>query len=401
MTVVQRLGDNHSGDNDAASARPRLLVAGASVRAAVEAAGRWGVVRPVAADLFQDQDLNQADACWLLRPGYRNLPKLARDDSQLAAWMYTGALENYPQIVDRVRLPLLGNPADVLRQVRDPFQVVAALRDEGLACLEVTRVLTGSSASGRWLSKPLASAAGREIRFANSARGGRSRPGRYFQRWTAGQACAAAFVASPRGCRLLGVTRQLIGPEFGAPGPFQYAGSLGPLQLDRATHERWERIGQVVASRFRLIGLFGIDAIDTGSELMPVEVNPRYVASLEVLERGCGWNAIELHWRACCDDQLPTSAPLGDLPRAVGKRIVYAARMCQADAAFGAWVRRQNAASGVRIADIPAVGTAFKAGDPIATVIIDSSPGTSAQNVAAALAAAAREVACRMTPPPA
>ena len=67
-------------------------------------------------------------------------------------WMYTGGLENHPRLVARIaaRRPLLGNPADVLRRVRDPGEVKAALYRAGLGLLDehLRHCVTDAVASG-------------------------------------------------------------------------------------------------------------------------------------------------------------------------------------------------------------------------------------------------------------
>ena len=79
----------------------------------------------------------------------------------------------------------------------------------------------------------------------------------------------------------------------------RYAGSLGPLPLDPRRHASLTRIGEVLAREFDLRGLFGVDFIDDGAEPWPIEVNPRYTASIEVLERALSFSAVGWHVAAC------------------------------------------------------------------------------------------------------
>lgn len=50
----------------------------------------------------------------------------------------------------------------------------------------------------------------------------------------------------------------------------------------------FDEIGSILAAEFELAGLFGVDAIVAGDRVWPVEVNPRYTASAEIIERACG-----------------------------------------------------------------------------------------------------------------
>src|SRR5436190_2180226 len=69
---------------------------------------------------------------------------------------------------------------------------------------------------GRWLVKPVAGAGGAGIRRVRSPRSYR-RPV-YVQEFIVGESRSAVFVADAGGCRLLGVTRQLVGePWLHAP----------------------------------------------------------------------------------------------------------------------------------------------------------------------------------------
>jgi predicted ATP-grasp superfamily ATP-dependent carboligase len=77
-------------------------------------------------------------------------------------------------------------------------------------------------------------------------------------------------------------------------------------------------IGDVLAERFELVGLFGVDFVLNGDEVWTVEVNPRYTASVEIIERATGVRAIELHARACKGESVDVkragaSSPQGEI----------------------------------------------------------------------------------------
>ena len=107
------------------ASKERLLIVGASVRAAAFSALRAGF-RPLAADKFADTDLTACCPARRVADYPRGLPA-AVSAWPPCGWMYTGALENHPALVDRLAAsrPLDGNPGPVLRRIRDPFQVVA------------------------------------------------------------------------------------------------------------------------------------------------------------------------------------------------------------------------------------------------------------------------------------
>src|SRR5205085_2528059 len=79
---------------------------------------------------------------------------------------------------------------------------------------------------------------------------------------------------------------------------FQYAGSIGPLDCRR---EALESLGQTLVDAFALRGIFGVDFLFDGDRIRPVEVNPRYPASLEILERITRQPLLVHHFAAFAD----------------------------------------------------------------------------------------------------
>lgn len=378
----------------------RLLIAGASVRAAWQSAQRGGFHSVVLADLFGDVEVREAGTFHRLSSGYAELAEVAAAVG-VEAWMYTGALENHPDRVAAVSsgVPLWGNDAECLRAVRDPWRMAHALVDAGCAAPELARDGGQLPRDGSWLRKPLASAAGLGVRaWTGDADDGRPS---YFQRQLSGVSCGAVFVGAGGRAWLWGVTEQKIGAAHGAPRPFQYAGSHGPRRLDDAERAAWQAIGSCLARHFDLRGLFGVDALvarpgdtpgdTTGQDaidsvrVVPVEVNPRYTASVEVLERTSTWNAVTLQCHSCVsgllpgDPGFPAAEPAGPRARGCSKTIVYASETRAIDDEFHAWVRRQNEGTGMwpRVADIPPQGETIEAGHPVVTLLEDDQESVS------------------------
>ena len=103
---------------------------------------------------------------------------------------------------------------------------------------------------------------------------------------------SAVFLAAGGSAVLLGVTRQLVGCRWAGATGFRYVGSIGPLEIDRGLRRQFQRIGDCLADAFDMCGLFGIDAIVSGTDVWTIEVNPRLTASVEILERATGLAAI-------------------------------------------------------------------------------------------------------------
>src|SRR5262245_43868265 len=111
-----------------------VLLAGVSTRALAQSAARAGY-RVSAVDPFGDVDLRAVADVVPLRPfGADGVARLARSvPAHLVA--YTSNLENHPGLVAELARGrrLLGNPPDVLTQVRNPLLLARAVAAGGLA----------------------------------------------------------------------------------------------------------------------------------------------------------------------------------------------------------------------------------------------------------------------------
>jgi predicted ATP-grasp superfamily ATP-dependent carboligase len=400
-----------------------LLILGASARAAALSAVQAGF-RVTAGDLFADADLR------LVCPAVR-CASYTRGFAEIAAqsppgeWMYTGALENYPDLIDSIAAsrPLLGNKGPVVRAVRDPRRVHSALTRAGLRCPECCDTATGAPPltkggqgglllprDGNFLRKKRRSAGGTHVEIWNDANPAPpDDPKWFFQRRIAGIPCAAVYlgVASPpssppydggasggrqppgvslgrdiRRALLLGATEQLIGAPWCGGAGFQYCGSIGPLEVPHHTREQIERIGQALAAEFSLAGLFGVDFIlDERGDVWPVEVNPRFTASVEIIERATGISAVGLHVSACRGPTLTRSASEGEeaagsarrLPHNEGgswhgKAILFARQPTTIRPDIAKALLAASLSPRCEAADVPDAGAKIAAGAPVCTV---------------------------------
>jgi len=351
-----------------------LIVLGASARAAAFSIRRAGY-QPYSIDLFTDRDLAAiCPAVKIQRYPHDFLESLAAAPN--APWIYTGGLENYPRLVDRLAAirPLLGNRGDVSWHVRDPRLLTEPARDAGCSAPGMGGAAGSSSnAQPQWLVKPRRSSGGLAVRFACGEEIARPPRGTYLQQFIEGESASAVFVATSGRAVLLGMTRQLLGRDFGHDRPFIYVGSIGPLRLGDAEFKKLDRLGHVLAERFGLVGLFNVDFVRTTGGLWPVEVNPRYSASIEVLERISDRRFIEVHIDACERNALPVPARAMN-NQFSGKATVYARQHGRITGELEELVGKLNL-PGQRpgIADIPRAGERFVAGQPVVTVLCDGS----------------------------
>ena len=354
-----------------------LAIVGASTRAAAASAVRAGY-QPITADLFADADLRRIATATRITPYPDGLLDWLRT-IEPSAWMYTGALENHPDLVDAMAwlATLWGNPGDVLRCVRVPWNLSDALHHSGLLFPDTRDSPEGLPLDGTWLSKTYRGASGSGVRELTAPPPVREGLGEdadpyevVYQRRIAGTPCSAVFIGAGGEAALLGVTRQLVGaPWLGAHG-FQYSGSIGPLSLDERTLQTVAKIGNAIADRFELLGLFGVDLILDGDRVWTLEVNPRYAASIEVIERATGVHAIAAHVAACVETRLPDKTQI--LDRTHGKAVLYARRDVVISPEFAAWSLEQALAGPwPAVADVSVAGTTIEAGRPVLTLFAE------------------------------
>jgi len=345
-----------------------VLILGASCRAAAQSALR-ARLHPHCADYFADFDLHTI--CPVDRVQHRHA---GRDFLALAlsippsCWFYTGGFENHPAWVEQIsrRHRLWGVNARALRLVRDPLRVAAVLEDENIPVPAVRRDPLGLPRDGSWLEKPLRSGGGRDIvpLLANHEQISKSC---YFQERIDGPSYSALYIGERDGSRLVGVTEQLVG---NASSPFAYRGSIGPCPISVNLERKLVRLGQALASAFGLVGWFGVDFILCDDIPWPVEVNPRYTASVEIYELASRQALLGEHRRACEGGDTKAFAPsLPARPAVIAKKIVYANRT---------WVApridvRTDPSSDLfavnPIADVPWPEARFAPGDPVMTLL--------------------------------
>jgi predicted ATP-grasp superfamily ATP-dependent carboligase len=191
-----------------------------------------------------------------------------------------------------------------------------------------------------------------------------------------------------RHAELLGVTLQLTGESWLNAKPFQYCGSIGPIRLPSEVNETLQRMGDVLRSSCGLRGLFGVDFILSDNAPWPVEVNPRYTASIEVLEYATGIKSLEWHRAAFEDVAVPAH---GSASRTVGKAILFAPKRIEVESQF-----LQHAADPIRrpsLADIPNRGELVESGWPILSILTE---GDSLEGCRAELQQRAREMSERI-----
>ena len=346
----------------------QLVIAGISTRALAASAARAGY-HVTAVDAFGDMDLRRTADVVPRQPAggalFRPLSAaIAADQAPGGLACYTSNFENYPAAVDRLAQgrTLLGNPTSVLTRVRDPLLLMHTLGRLGFSIPKTrSSAPSGRTAQGSWLLKPRRSGGGHGTRVW---RRNQSVPrSHYLQQRLAGHPGSILFAADGQRAVVLGVSRQIVGDmRMGARG-FRYCGSLlghpGVLFPDQPQLAGVaERLASAVTEEFGVRGLNGIDFIATGGVPCPIEVNPRYSASMELLERAQALSIFQVHEQAC-RGALPAGCLKSE--RVLGKAVVFARKnVVMRDTR--AWLDDTS------LADIPHPGEKIRRAHPICTV---------------------------------
>lgn len=330
-----------------------------------------------ALDAFGDVDLEALCECHSVRRDFR-LPFSAQglfkasQSLTFDAVAYTANLENHPQVVGDFarRRKVFGNPPEVLARVRHWPILFSVLEKEGFRTPATLYSGEAGSPDSRrkWLVKPVRGGGGQHITFWRN--GQRIKRGFMLQEYVPGVACSASFVANGQKAVVIGLTEQLVGrTEFGGRG-FCYCGNILPMDAGLANApevlDQVQRIASLLTLEFGLVGVNGMDFILTDGQVCPTEINPRYSASMELIERAYGLPIFDLHMRAVLQGELPDfSLPDIGWPakRTFGKAILYAGKDSRA-LDTQSWLTR-----GIR--DVPHPGERIARGKPVCTVLAD------------------------------
>lgn len=348
---------------------------GASARAAAMSLARADFA-PWAVDLFADRDLKRiAPVARCPFDAYPHaIPKLC-DQFPPGPVLYTGGLENHPDAVRELaaRRELWGNGPDVLERVRDPFALRAVLTAAGFDSPQLLSRGEPVPAGGTWLCKPVRSAGGHGIRVA--ATGEVAPPAHAVQECVDGIPMSAVFASIDGVAALIGVTEQIIGEPWLHAAPFRYAGTLAPIRALPPWCDPVHRLGTALTTAFGLRGIWGVDFVLNDDRIWLLEVNPRYTASVELLELAFGTALLPHHGMAFGAECATPSGP--PIPGVLGKAVYFAPHRI-AFPNVGPWDVELEAHPSQRVglperwrlpeyADIPAPGEAIESGWPVLT----------------------------------
>lgn len=361
----------------------RVLILGASARAAAASARRAGL-DPFAIDLFADADTKQICDCLRCPPDRypEGLFELARQAPPMP-WMYTGGLENYPELIDALSTSrkLLGNGSRHFGNVRNPFILHAVLTAHGIAAPAVLPIGGPQPGNNPWVSKRYRSSGGQGISWYNYFDFSTPKKGDYIQQFVPGTSMSAVFVCMPWRVYLIATSRQLVGESWLHARPFAYCGNIGPCDLLDRTLEALKHIGFAVTQFGTKFGLVGVDFVLEKECPHPIEVNPRYPASVELLDLAYGEPMLKWHLECAdalnpSDDDAEMREPTGFSRHSVIGKATYYAPYRITFPSSGPWDGSVRHAADVwrrpDFADVPHAGEVIEAGHPVLTILTEA-----------------------------
>lgn len=163
---------------------------------------------------------------------------------------------------------------------------------------------------------------------------------------------SVSCIADGQRARAIAVNRQIL--RGSGKRAYGFAGSVTPFSHPLA--------GEMIACAERIaaasgcVGSIGIDFM-AGEKPWAIELNPRFQATLDTVERATGENVFAMHMDAC-RGVLPPAMPAAR--RVAVRRILFAERDMR--------LRVDLASLAPRIADIPWPGTEFEEGNAVVSV---------------------------------
>ena len=176
--------------------------------------------------------------------------------------------------------------------------------------------------------------------------------------------------------RFVGATRQRTASDLPHhplvdKHPFAYVGSEGPIEFNSTDLAAWQALGQALTKATHLRGLFGVDAIKHATRgWVLLELNPRWTAAVELLERAYSFNAFGCHVETCHGESIAPPWSRFRSGKFIVKRIVYAVDRLEVERSLRHKIDQlPNTPTEISAHDVPRVGTTIEALHPLMTLI--------------------------------
>jgi uncharacterized protein len=340
----------------------RILVVGFSTRHVAASAARAGY-DVGAIDHFCDLDLKICSFACSRFEELGELPRMVQQfckDHQIDAVITTSGAEDLQDIP----VPVLGTDPEVAARFLDKslmqnfFEVngfhVPRIAEPG----EFPAILKPCKGSGGWRNTYVSSE--EEIQAWKT-----TFPGDQYllQVVAPGIPASVCCATDGKNARALAVNLQIL--RGNEQARFGFSGSLTPFIHPLAGKMR--DMAEAIAALSGCRGIIGIDFLVTDDQIFPIEVNPRFVATLDTIERATGLNLVRIHIDAC----------QGTLPEKIPEPDVFSIRKILF-APYNLTICKDLTSLIPSVADIPAPCADFFAGEAVISVYGEGSDESAA-----------------------
>jgi uncharacterized protein len=346
-----------------------LILIGASVRALAFSCIRAGY-QPWCIDLYADEDLAKNCPTTLITKSFPDEISDLIKAAPKAPILYTGGLENHSALLHYLsaQRTILGITGTTLAKLRNTPAFYNLLKSKKIKTPAIITKSKNFNKEKSYLRKPKYRSGGIEIKpFEPSKQTMVDDADFYYQEFIKGESRSAIFCFTESGFELLGVSIQYSGTQSLHANDFLYSGNMGPVKPCNSELKDLQTIGKIISSNYRPRGLLGMDYILNDSKVYPLEINPRYTASMEVFELALGQNFITKHMQAfgfktICENPARTETSV------IGKAIYYAPHNVLIPKEAPWLSIDANPQLFSPFADIPKIGSAIQKGSPVVTI---------------------------------
>jgi len=282
----------------------------------------------------------------------------AFDLKRFVGLLYGSGFEAQPEVLHQLalRIPVLGNQAALVAQLKNPHIFFAALDQ-----LEITHpdwYATAPETLSNLLIKAVGGSGGGHIQYAESVADKRAHP-HYFQQKIEGDAVSVLFVADGQRVDIVGFNLQWVSATPAAP--YQFGGIASDADLSASVKSELRRAAEKLTQHFGLLGLNSLDAVISrhDEQLFVLELNPRLSASVE-LYSDVRSDLLECHIQSCSNVLAKTSPAMTQISNALAVVYLEEERFINADFVWPEWVKDSPQMHGH--------GIKINAGEPICTV---------------------------------
>jgi predicted ATP-grasp superfamily ATP-dependent carboligase len=343
----------------------RLLVAGFSTRHVAASACRAGYT-VYAVDSFCDKDLYAyvKDARTFTKcDELQDLIALSCREWDIDAILVTSGAET----ITVSEAPVIGTSAKNAKQFCDKQQVQHFFEKNGFPTpAKINPESFGETGIGTWMLKPCHGAGGWRNRRVFSRQDIDNWTEEFeepfiLQEFVTGIPASVCCVTTGKKAQALAVNGQITRDdpvlEFG------FAGSYTPF-IHPCT-ERMITLAEKIALVSGCIGVIGIDFIVGESHVWAIEINPRFQATLETVERATGLNIVQTHIDAY-NEIIPLTRPTSH--QVSIRKILFADREFTWPQNTKSEKLKNPGEDLTRFSDIPQPGTIFEPGHAMISV---------------------------------